>query len=91
MNQIARRRFMSTASLSWAVAAFVSLSSVCSHAVSAQTPPVGPPPPDTTRPPVVGGLTNVPPDPLRGNPATGTLFVTFAFPGFVLRYLLKLR
>ena len=70
MNQIARRRFMSTASLSWAVAAFVSLSSVCSHAVSAQTPPVGPPPPDTTRPPVVGGLTNVPPDPLRGNPAT---------------------
>ena len=61
---------MSTASLSWAVAAFVSLSSVCSPAVSAQTPPVGPPPPDTTRPPVVGGLTNVPPDPLRGNPAT---------------------
>ena len=47
MNQIARRRFMSTASLSWAVAAFVSLSSVFSLAVSAQTPPVGPPPQTT--------------------------------------------
>ena len=74
MNQIARRRFMSAASLSWTVAAFVSLSSVFSpvfsSVVSAQTPPAGQPPADTTRPPLVGGIANVPADPLRGNPAT---------------------
>ena len=44
MNQIARRRFMSAASLSWAMAAFVSLSSMFSSVASAQTPPAGPPP-----------------------------------------------
>ena len=70
MNQIARRRIMSAASLSWALAAFVSLSSVCAPAMPAQTPPAGPPPADTTRAPLIGGMANVPADPLRGNPAT---------------------
>lgn len=70
MKQIARRRFVSASRLSYALAALVSLSSVWSPALSAQTPPVGTPPADTARSAQLGAAASIPADPLRGNPAT---------------------
>lgn len=67
LNQIARRRFVSAAQLSWALAAVLSL---CSPELSAQTPPGGTPPVDTARSALVGATASAPADPLRGNPAT---------------------